>query len=251
LRSDPNSLPGTLTSASSAIEHSSIRDGFIGAFVSVLISPSMNGAFGGGPAGLVLRVAASAVAGGTAAELTGGRFANGAITAAFVRLVQEEMTFGSQTGTKNAGSATSPVDNALRVVGDVIGKIWALPNTVLGLAIGISSLPFGGQFIGWHDNAFQFVNLPFGKGGALTLGNVELYRDALPGTYTSRYNDPYGPLIVQFRWHEMAHTFQNQLLGVFFLPVYLLNGGISASNPFENSADNYATHTGSWWPGAH
>lgn len=46
---------------------------------------------GNGATGLLLRTAASAVSGGTAAELGGGKFANGAISGAFVHLFNAEL----------------------------------------------------------------------------------------------------------------------------------------------------------------
>jgi len=135
-------------------------------------------------------------------------------------------------------------------IGDIVGKIWALPNTVIGLVIGLASLPFGGE-IHLGNNAIQFTNVPFGPGGALTLGNIILYNAVSPGDYTSRYNDPSGPLTINYGFHENGHTLQNQVLGPLFLPVYLLNGGVSARNPFENAADDHAEGTGSWWPGGY
>jgi hypothetical protein len=218
----------------------------------------MNGAFGGGPAGLVLRVAASAVAGGTAAELTGGRFANGAITAAFVRLFQEELTMGSQAGTKNAGSATSQGFNALSVVGNLIGKIWALPGTLIGTMVGLASLPFGAE-LHFGYNAIVFTNLPFG-GGALTLGNTILSSDsfAILGTNIRTYYareagdaaamEAFGFNRTGYGFHEMGHTFEWQLLGPLFPVFYLLSHPFSASSPFENAADRYGAGQGSWWP---
>ena len=47
--------------------------------------------------------------------------------------------------------------------------------------------------------------------------------------------------------HEAAHTFQYQLLGPLFVPVYLCCGGISARNPLEQAANAYAAG-GHWWP---
>lgn len=45
--------------------------------------------------------------------------------------------------------------------------------------------------------------------------------------------------------HERAHTYPYQLLGPFFLPVYLLSDGIRGANPFERAAKKYAA--GRWW----
>jgi RHS repeat-associated protein len=130
-------------------------------------------------------------------------------------------------------------------IGDFIGKIWALPNTILGTVIGLASLPFGGHFLPPANNAIQ-ISLPWGD-RPLTLGNVQLYGgNTVPSQETSRYDE--GPGAVVYGSHEEAHTYQYQVLGPLFLPIYLLSGGIH-SQPFENAADNYAQGIGSWWPG--
>ena len=48
--------------------------------------------------------------------------------------------------------------------------------------------------------------------------------------------------------HERAHVYQAMALGVFFLPLYFLYGGISARNRFEQAADRYAETGRGWWP---
>lgn len=61
--------------------------------LSAAFAPAING-IGGGSMDIeskAARVAASAAIGGTAAELGGGKFANGAVTAAFLRLYNEEL----------------------------------------------------------------------------------------------------------------------------------------------------------------
>jgi RHS repeat-associated protein len=245
-------ITGALWAGAAAIQGASVRDAFVGAAVAGFLSPSMNGFGGSGPTGLVLRVAMSAVAGGTAAVLTGGHFANGALTAGFVRLFQEEMAYGSQKGTQNAGSATSPVDNALRVVGDVIGKIWNLPNDIIGLAIGIVGLPLGGEHWSFGYNGLIITNNRFldvlTGGRAITIGNVMNYPGDLPTTPRESYI--YDRVFIPY--HEEGHTYQGQIYGPFFLPAYGLgelfkgmfqyispyNG--SHVNPFEAGADNFA-----------
>jgi len=145
-----------------------------------------------------------------------------------------------------AQPADSTVGQGAGIIGDILGKIWALPNTVIGLVIGIASLPFGGE-IHLGNNAIQFTNVPFGPGGALTLGNVQLYNGLSPSDVNPRYNGAPGSVDVGL--HEQAHTYQNQALGPLFLPIYLLNGGISPKNPLENAADDYSQGVGSWFPG--
>lgn len=77
--------------------------------------------------------------------------------------------------------------------------------------------------------------------GAITFGNTILYNNSLPSEFTPRYNQTAD---VNLGLHEKAHTYQYQRWGPFYLPIYLGNGGISARNPFENSADDYAQRGG-------
>ncbi len=126
----------------------------------------------------------------------------------------------------------------LGVVGDILGKIWALPNTVLGLTAEIVFAPFaiahgGGFQLG--NNSIQLVGLPFGN-GALTLGNTQLYFNSGPGT-----NNAYGQDGAYYGPHEQGHTYQNQIFGPFFLPAYFLSGHpFTLDNPFEAGAQAYA-----------
>ncbi len=129
---------------------------------------------------------------------------------------------------------------------DVLGKLWTAPNTLLGLLVGFPMLLAGAR-ISLGDNAIRFQNLPVGR-GALTLGNVVLYsRHCAPDIEASMYGDT---RCLRIGKHERAHTLQYQLLGPLFLPVYLCCGGISARNPFERAANDYAAG-GHWWPWRH
>jgi hypothetical protein len=100
-------------------------------------------------------------------------------------------------------------------------------------------------FVG--NNAVQFTNnaLIF-HSSALVLGNVIVYGyDADPeccGTY--------GDECVQLGRHEQAHTYQYQVLGLFFIPVYLLLMNLRQPllNPFERAAQRFGAGQGSWWP---
>jgi RHS repeat-associated protein len=181
-------------------------------------------------------VAKSSLIGGTTAAINGGKFANGAIMGAF----------------------SADFKNWVEGYSSIIGKIWALPNTALGLAVGV--FEYGAGLItgnvpslSFENNAIQILNAPIGFGGALTLGNVEIFNDAGPKTPGLRYGyeldyEFEGSLTsensVQIGPHEEGHTYQYERLGPLFLPAYLLYGGISDSNPFEKSADNYGRNTG-------
>lgn len=127
-------------------------------------------------------------------------------------------------------------------------RVWNAPNTALGLAWGGLGYVAGAlpsvqmPTVSFDNNAIQFENHPL-MFGAVTLGNAISYSSTLgPSDYSSVYGRR-----TQTGLHEMGHTYQYQLLGPFFLPIYFMSGGVSAANPWEQAADNYATG-GSWLP---
>lgn len=194
------------------------------------------------------RVAATALVGGTASRLGGGKFANGAATSAFQYTVNVSISGAGQSAGSSAGSGNQQPSFGRRLIMgtlDVIGKIWALPNTVVGLVIGLAGVPFGAK-ITFGNNGIQFENYPWGdSNAALTLGNVIIYgKNTSPADFGSLYGSTQ---FLNVGRHEKGHTLQYQFFGPLFLPTYLLSGGISASNPFEQGANNYAGG-GSWWP---
>jgi hypothetical protein len=139
----------------------------------------------------------------------------------------------------------------LRTAADTLGKLWALPCTLLGLCYGLLWY-LTGKLLGTKTelrlghNAIQFI----GCGGilnctALTLGNVILYgNNAEPWR-----RGAYGDQCVTLGRHEQAHTYQYQVLGVLFVPAYLAFAikGV-ASNPFESAAQRFGAMRGTWWP---
>jgi hypothetical protein len=121
---------------------------------------------------------------------------------------------------------------------------WTVPNTALGLLAGAVAMAFGAR-AQWRASelAIVFSRVPWGPGGALTLGNTILYTGeelASPClTYACAAGGPEEPAIV-LADHERAHVLQYMALGPLFLPVYLLCGGASVRNRFERAADRYA-----------
>ena len=111
----------------------------------------------------------------------------------------------------------------------------------------------GGAHVHWRrrDLALVFHDVPWGPGGALTLGNVILYTgqdlDSNCLTYEHRAGKREDPFIVLSK-HERAHVYQYMVLGPLFLPLYLLCGGVSYRNPLERAADRYAMTGSDWWP---
>ena len=132
------------------------------------------------------------------------------------------------------------------------GMLWTLPNTLLGLLAGVAGLAFGAH-ARWRANdlALVFHAMPWGPGGALTLGNVILHSGtdlATPCfTYAHQAGECEDPAIV-LADHERAHVLQYMALGPLFLPLYFLCGGIGARNRFERAADRYALTGQGWWP---
>lgn len=133
-----------------------------------------------------------------------------------------------------------------------LGMAWTLPNTVLGLLLGSVGVVFGAR-MRWQRRELALVvrSWPWGPGGAITLGNVIVHTgeclDRSCLTYAHRAGRGVEPPVL-LADHERAHVYQYMLLGPFFVPIYLLCGGVSVRNPFERAADRYARSGRGWWP---
>lgn len=124
-------------------------------------------------------------------------------------------------------------------VRDVIGRIWALPNTLIGLAYGGIGTLFGAPPV-WNsqDGILEFKNMPeWMMPSAMSLGHVHLFG---PNHY-----------IPSVRKEELLHTRQAEILGPFYLPLHALSMGISVltgggthgNNPLEKGPQR---GTGPW-----
>lgn len=140
----------------------------------------------------------------------------------------------------------------MRRVADILGKLWASPCTLLGLLWGgagylLSRLGGHQPRLCLGNNAVQFIgNAGVFTRTALVMGNVIIYgRNANPVQC-----GVYGDACVQLGRHEQAHTYQYQVLGVLFVIIYFLAGGLRgpAFNPFERAAQRFGAGQGSWWP---
>lgn len=131
----------------------------------------------------------------------------------------------------------------------LLGAVWTLPNSLAGAIAGVVALTMGARMT-VSDAALVFHQVPFGPGGALTLGNVILHTgdslDCAVPTYACRHGG--GDDSVRLGDHERAHVYQYLVLGPLFLPLYFLCGGISHRNRFEQGADRYAMTGTGWWP---
>lgn len=157
-----------------------------------------------------------------------------------------------QLGVRGAEQLMSTLSASLDFAGDVIGKIWTLPNTLIGLAYGglghvVGLIQGTNPQLRIANNAIEFINNPLMVDhGAITLGNAIVYGQNSPPWDSGAYGHPN----VNIGLHEKAHTLQYQVLGPFYGPVYLLNGGFSGpnGNPLEQAAQDYGNNKGSWWP---
>ena len=133
-----------------------------------------------------------------------------------------------------------------KVALDVLGKIWTLPNTIIGLILGLVQLPFGAS-ISIEHNAIVFNNAPIASGSeAWTLGNVIFNH---PNRDINRQlASPYTGQQINVGTHEEGHTYQYEVLGPLFFPIWLILGGPSSNNPLETAADTYATTQKGWFP---
>lgn len=142
--------------------------------------------------------------------------------------------------------------------GNICGKIWGAPNTIIGALYGGfgSLLGLGGSMFGWTDspaisfgnNALQFENNPLTlPGTAITIGNTTSYGSgAAPSSLsnTAFYSSttyPGGGI-----WmgdHEEGHTYQSETLGIFMGPTYVIGIAIGGISPLDHQADNFAGGT--------
>lgn len=98
---------------------------------------------------------------------------------------------------------------------NLLGKIWALPTTLIGLAFAVLPLPFSKKKVRVKiaHNAICFYHHPFLSKNALglTIGNVILFQFG---------SDIYKG--IDLGEHEKQHTLQGEVLGIFYLPAHIL-----------------------------
>ncbi|MFO1318364.1 MAG: hypothetical protein U1F52_02000 [Burkholderiales bacterium] len=107
---------------------------------------------------------------------------------------------------------------------DLVGKLWALPTTLAGLALLAAGVVAciglrrkGSVHIGY--NAIAFTGHPF-VGTAIALGNVVTY-GRQPACQPDSVRRPSGRCLAH---EEMQHTIQAQWLGPLYLPAHLVFG---------------------------
>jgi hypothetical protein len=108
-----------------------------------------------------------------------------------------------------------------------LGYVWALPNTILGLFLGLLSFqpPRLDSGVLVFDRTRRGFLWAFGlsRWRAITLGHVVLATQKLEGS---------------LRAHEFVHVRQHARLGLLFLPAYVALHVFTGyrQNPFEAAA---------------
>ena len=110
----------------------------------------------------------------------------------------------------------------------IIGKLWALPTTlVFGFIAGLLGVCIAPRKVRIRiaHNSICFYNHPFMRGGAvaLTLGNVILFQ-----------NDTDYFMGINIAEHEKQHTFQAEVLGIFYIPLHIICIAIYRRNVMKN-----------------
>ncbi len=115
----------------------------------------------------------------------------------------------------------------------LLGYLWALPNSILGLAVAVGSL-FGGRWQlregaleasgPWLEHLLIRRNRAGFGIEAITFGHVVIGRDL--------------DCLDRCRAHEQVHVRQYARWGPFFLPVYLLSSAWQALRGRDPYRDN-------------
>ena len=110
---------------------------------------------------------------------------------------------------------------------DAVGKIWALPTSGVGLALGSAGWALGGQAPSYGNNAVEFRGNPIigSFTPAITIGNVICYASNTPDIATQT--------------HEEQHTYQAQWLGNAYLPAHVLSQAAAYVYSFADSSRTY------------
>lgn len=120
-------IHGVVGGAISVAQGGNFQEGFAANAIGAAAGVFSQGVFGkagtGGMAGKLARTASAAVAGGAAAIAAGGKFANGALTAAFAHLYNQELT-AARSAAATGGRLTAA---GIRAAGAAVG---------IGLALG-------------------------------------------------------------------------------------------------------------------
>ena len=182
--------------ALSIAQGGSFLEGFASAGLGSVGGFAGEGLGGSGADGFYIRTAMAATAGGIAAEITGGKFSNGTITAAFAHMYNDESHFfeAASAGLTVAGMAGVPLAGEIldaAVIVDPSSAWWEKGLSAVSLAANIFTaglLPNAGPYLRAVGHLCSFegsteVETPYGRLAIkdLTPGEKVLARDEETG----------------------------------------------------------------------
>lgn len=100
------------------------------------------------------------------------------------------------------------------------------------------------------DCVVVFCDWLWGLGGVIILGNVILYIGLVLDVLCCMYVYQVGyciELVIGLYDYECVYVYQYMVLGLLYLLVYLLCGGVSVCNFFECVVDVYVMIGCGWW----
>lgn len=112
--------------------------------------------------------------------------------------------------------------------------LWASPNTVLALGLGLA-LGLAGARVRWREGALEV----YGMSVRVALGMIAPKRRIAALTLGHVVFAPSQPLLRRWSGHERVHVRQYEQWGIFFLPAYAAASGWAwacGRNPYR---DNY------------
>lgn len=95
--------------------------------------------------------------------------------------------------------------------------LWTLPNTLIGLTLGLAMLAFGGR-VRQASGALEFSDGWLGRILSQTLGTKRFCAITFGHTIVGVSGDE----LLRLRVHEQVHVRQYERWGPLFLPAYLL-----------------------------
>lgn len=117
-----------------------------------------------------------------------------------------------------------------------VGITWALPMSLIGLKAGLLSMLLGSR-LRYSDHALQF-SFRARRCHHIRKRDSKHAKDldAVVTTYQCRADDNHNHNrnrndYIRIGDHERAHVYQYMVLGMFFLPIYFICGGISVKKP--------------------
>ena len=109
----------------------------------------------------------------------------------------------------------------------ILGMLWALPNTLIGLVYGGIGMLFG-AIPEWdrQNGILKFINMPsWMMPSAMSLGHVHLFG---PNSHMRNGEFVRNGFQVPVVKEELLHTAQAEILGPFYLPLHAISMAASA-----------------------